>query len=172
MKIELSKSFAKRFTKRIERYEFDVGINDRPRREPMDSDSYATQDNSIGAYAGGPITKMSRVPSPIKNTDVLESINTRLGFNILQRPFKEKGQNQNIIRFTRQFLRYALENKSVSKRRLENLLQAVIRNPILKLQYGSNSALWADAKGFDRYLFHTGQFFRSIVVTLKSRVTK
>lgn len=157
---------------RVEKYEFDIGINNKPRREPMESGSYDVQDSSIGAYAGGPIKKMSRVPSPIKNTDVLESINTRLGFNILQKPFKEKGQNQNIVRFTRQFLRYALENKSVSKRRIENLLQAVIRNPILKLQYGSNSAFWADAKGFDRYLFHTGQFFRSIVVTLKKRATK
>lgn len=53
-----------------------------------------------------------------------------------------------------------LENLSI--KRVENLLQAVVRNPILKLEYGDNTAITADMKGFDRHLFGTGQTFKAI----------
>jgi hypothetical protein len=51
---------------------------------------------------------------------------------------------------------------------MENLAQAIIRNPILRGDYGSNSALTRKIKGFDRFMFDTGQLFQSI----KAKVLK
>jgi hypothetical protein len=54
------------------------------------------------------------------------------------------------------------------RQRVLNLLQAIVRNPILKHQYGPNTSATADAKGFDRHLFDTGKMFKSI----KAIITK
>lgn len=56
---------------------------------------------------------------------------------------------------------------NMSKKRLENLLQAIVRNPILRLEYGKNTATAADNKGFDRHLFDTGQMFKAITARAK-----
>jgi hypothetical protein len=47
-------------------------------------------------------------------------------------------------------------------------LQAIVRNPILRGDYGKNKKETIKRKGFDRYMIDTGQFFNSII----ARVTK
>lgn len=158
MKIELSKTFAKKLSRRIEKYEFEVGIlNDKTRYLPTDD---------IRQYAGGDVLKQSRQKSNITNADVLVGNMKRLNIDLLLRPFQETSSE--IVRFTKEFLRMATGSK-VSTKRIENLLQAVVRNPILRKEYGDNTASTADLKGFNRHLFQTGQMFKSISARLISR---
>lgn len=160
MRIELSKSFKKKLKSRIENFEFEVGILE-------DKSHYeATLDESV--YAGGPVLKKSRIKSPQTTGDIFIENQERLGINLLSRPFQEK--NSDILKFTKAFLELVTGGKA-SIKRVENLLQAIVRNPILNEEYGSNKASTADAKGFDRHLFATGQMFRAILARAK-RVRK
>lgn len=143
--------FDKQLKSRIEGYEFEVGIlKDAPRFE-------ASEDTK--EYAGGPVKKMTRVRTDITNGDVLVANMKRLGVNLLADPFKESSSD--IIKFTKAFLQSAI-NKGKGLKRVENLIQAIVRNPILRLDYGGNNTSTADAKGFDRHLFLTGQMFKAI----------
>jgi hypothetical protein len=89
----------------------------------------------------------------------------RLNINLLLRPFQE--QNSQIMKFTRYFLQLVTKKPGISIKRVENLLQAIVRNPILQQEYGGNSANTADDKGFDRHLFDTGQMFKAIKARVK-----
>lgn len=153
MRLELSKSFITKLKGRIEAYEFEVGIlNDKARFEPTDE---------LREYAGGPVLKQSRQKSDLTNADVLKLNSERLNIDLLARPFRE--ESSEINRFVKAFLQMATGSK-VAIKRVENLLQAVVRNPILRLEYGENSNSTADLKGFNRHLFATGQMFKSILV--------
>lgn len=159
MKLELGKSFTKKLKRRIEQYEFEVGIlDDKPHREPVEQSLYG--EPSLGTYAGGPIRKATRKAGPMSIGEVLVANMERLNINLLLRPFQEK--NSDILRFTRAFMEMITSRPNMSKKRLENLLQAIVRNPILRKEYGNNKAATADNKGFDRHLIDTGQTFKEI----------
>lgn len=57
-------------------------------------------------------------------------------------------------------------NGRESKQRMVNAIQAVVRNPILRGDYGRNSRDWAKKKGFNKLMFMTGQFFKNIQARL------
>lgn len=57
-------------------------------------------------------------------------------------------------------------NGKDNKQRLVNAIQAVVRNPILRGDYGRNSKRWAKRKGFNKLMFMTGQFFQNIKARL------
>lgn len=160
MRIELGKSFSKKLKGRIERFEFEVGVlEDKPHRNPIEISLFGeAQPGTFGTYAGGPVRKTTRETGPLTIGEILVQNMTRLNINLLSRPFQER--NSDIIRFTDAFLKSALANKSM--KRVENLLQAIVRNPILRGEYGRNKAVTADAKGFDRHLIDTGQTFKAI----------
>ena len=146
--------------KRIEKYQFEVGIlSEKPRREPK------LDDETLGYYAGGPVRKLGPTRSEQSNSEVFLDVQERLGIDLLQDPFKSSA-NSNIVRFSNEFLKYCFGKSS--DKRVENLLQAIVRNPILRGDYGGNTGITADAKGFDRLLFDTGQLFKSI----KARILK
>jgi hypothetical protein len=158
LKIELTKSWTKKLAGRIEKYQFEVGVlQDKPHRN--------AQENTLAQYAGGPIRKTGK-GSEKSVAEVLVENMKRLNINILQRPFQEK--TSEIMKFTQAFLKFAASaKKGVSTKRIENLLQAIVRNPILKQEYGGNKSITADTKGFDRHLIDTGQMFRAIKVRTK-----
>ena len=54
----------------------------------------------------------------------------------------------------------------VSRQRIINAVQAVVRNPILRGAYGKNSAKTAKTKGFNKLLMDTGQLFKNIKARL------
>lgn len=157
MRIELSPSWTKKLAGRIEKYQFEVGIlEDKPHYE---ADAQA----ELKTYAGGKIRKTSRKKSGVTVGDVLVENMERLNVNLLLKPFQEKSSE--IIKFTKEFLKSALANKD--PKRVENLLQAIVRNPILKKEYGDNDLLTATSKGFNRHLFDTGQMFKAIKARVK-----
>lgn len=163
MELQLGKSWGKKLQARIERYEFEVGVlDDKAHMDPVVTGRLETPD--LKSYAGGPVRRTSRQQGELTVGQVLVENMQRLNINILQRPFQER--NSDILKFTTEFLKYVTSGKA-SLRRLENLLQAIVRNPILKQEYGHNKPGTADAKGFDRHLFDTGQMFKAIRARVK-----
>lgn len=164
MMFELSKDWTKKLQGRVEQYNFEVGVlEDKPHRFAEETSRFKTP--NLGSFAGGPIRKATGKRSDQSIGDVLIQNMKRLNINILLRPFQEK--NSDILRFTTAFLKYVVAKPGTSIRRVENLLQAVVRNPILKQEYGKNSAIAADNKGFDRHLIDTAQMFRAIKAKAK-----
>lgn len=158
MKIELGKSWGRKLKGRIEQYDFDVGVfDDKPHMNPVEHGRFETP--QLKNYAGGPVRRTSREKGELSIGEVLVENMKRLNINLLSRPFQER--NSDILKFTAEFLKMVTKRQA-SLKRLENLLQAIVRNPILKQEYGPNDPATADAKGFDRHLFDTGQMFRAI----------
>lgn len=164
MKLEFGKSFSRKLKGRIEQYEFELGVlDDKPHRDPVEAPLFG--EPQLGSYAGGPVRKAQRKAGEKTTGQILVENMERLNINILARPFQET--NSDIMRFTRAFMQMITTNPNMPKRRLENLLQAIVRNPILKQEYGGNSSQTADNKGFDRKLIDTGQMFKAIIARAK-----
>lgn len=158
MVITLSKSFGQKLKGRVEAYQMEVGIlQDGPHRLPVDA-PVGQKDSAISTYAGGPVRKRSRTNGPLTIAQVSEANRERTGTNYLTEPFAK--ESSDIIRFTRSFMMMAFGKSE--KRRTENLLQAIVRNPILRGEYGSNSRMTQLIKGFSRSWIDTGQMFKAI----------
>lgn len=163
MKADLSGLFKSSLKRQIEGYEFEVGVlNNKPHRFPVESPLFGPP--NLKEYAGGSVRPTSRIASELTIGDVLVENMKRLNINLLLQPFENP--KSELIQFTTAFLRFAAGKKG-TLRRVENLLQAVVRNPILRQEYGSNKASTADNKGFDRHLFDTGQMFKAIIARAK-----
>lgn len=160
MKMTLGDKWEKTLARRIEGVEFEVGVlEEKPHMQPVDQGLYGVP--QLKNYAGGPVRKTSRVPGDSTTGEVLVQNMERMNRNILLEPFQKK--NSDILKFTNYFLRYIVGRDQTSGvKRIENLLQAIVRNPILRQEYGKNTPQTADAKGFDRLLFDTGQMFKAI----------
>lgn len=169
MKLELDKRFIKKLKVRIEKRTFEVGIlQDGPHylsKRDADGVEFAGP-TEITSYAGGPISKRSRTPSGLTISEVSEENRKRLGKNYLSEPFQDK--DSDIIKFTDAFLKFVFGRGKV--KRVENLLQAIVRNPILRGEYGSNSRLTRRIKGFNRSMMDTGQLFKAIRARVVGRV--
>jgi len=164
MKLTLGKSWAEKLQGRVNRFEFEVGvIDDSPHRDPLPDVNGQPQ---LTQYAGGPVRRAGRTSAEGKSVgEVLIENMTRMNINILLRPFQER--NSDILKFTDAFLKLVVQRPGISIKRVENLLQAIVRNPILKQEYGKNNSATADAKGFDRHLIDTGQVFKAIKARVK-----
>ena len=117
--------------------------------------------NSIKTFAGGPARKEGRASSGTNNKKIASFANRQ--YDVFRKPFRN--ESSDIVKFSYEFMKMSF-GKSTEKR-TENLLQAIIRNPILNRIYGGNRQKTAIAKGFDRLLIDTGQFFRSIIAKVK-----
>lgn len=167
LKVELSKGLQKRIRGVFEKYEFEVGVlDDRPHYQAESAGLFEEQD--LKTFAGGPARKISKVKSDLTIGEIFVENMKRLNIDLLREPFKRK--DAEINKLIRDFFRFAF-GKTEAKR-LENTLQAVVRNPILRQEYGPNKGTTADGKGFDRHLIDTAQMFRAIKarVRIKSNV--
>lgn len=159
MKFKLGNSFADKLQSRVAGIQFEVGIlEDKPHKEAQGHGLFETP--MLGTYAGGPVRKMTRISSDKTIGQVLIANMERLNINLLLKPFQEK--NSDLLKFTNEFLKWVVQRGDVSVKRVENLLQAVVRNPILRQEYGTNSSSTADNKGFNRNLIDTAQVFKNI----------
>lgn len=139
------------------KYEFEVGIlKDAVHRKPKIGAGFSS-------LAGGPVRKKGKL-SDKSTSDISRDLRSKLKFNYLVRPFKTKN-NADILRFSKSF--FALCLGKGQKKQAENTLQAIVRNPITRGDYGSNTKLTASIKGFNRLMIDTGQFFRAIVARTK-----
>lgn len=166
MQLKLDKGFQKRAQGRFGKYEFQVGVlEDGPHKQAKVGKRGLGGKDVLSTYAGGPIRKKSNKNSGLTISEVSAENRKRMGVNYLTAPFKNR--TADIIKFTNEFFRLAFGRSE--KKRAENLLQAVVRNPIMRHEYGSNSKLTQKIKGFDRKLIDTSQLFRAIKAICRVR---
>jgi hypothetical protein len=166
MKVTMGNKWAVKLKGRIEEYDFEVGIlENKQYKEPVVEGLF---DNNLGTFAKGPVRKTSPRNTDKKVGEILVDNMKRLNIDLLRAPFKKKSSE--IMQFTKAFLSLVTYKPTMNLKRVENLLQAVVRNPIYRQDYGINSGYTAKAKGFNRHLFDTGQMFKNIRVKAKKRV--
>lgn len=164
LKIEMASGFSKRLQRTISRFDFEIGIlDDKPHREAVQTSLFEAP--KLSSYAGGPVRKATRNESGKTIGEVLVENMERTNTNFLLEPFQK--ESSDIVKFMNQFLKLALSRRG-SFRRIENLLQAIVRNPILRGDYGPNTSYAADNKGFDRHLIDTGQMFKAIKAKIRA----
>jgi len=162
LKLNMGTSWTLKLKNQIEGYEAVAGIKVAPRRE-------AQRPRSIGQYAGGSVRKTAPSRSGVTSTQVAAYVMNFAG-NIFTIPF-QMGTNQDIIKFSHAYIKELLKGKSIlNNNRVKNLMQAIIRNPILRGDYRMHDKGTKAKKGFERSLIDTGQFFRSIQVIIKKKV--
>lgn len=161
---KLDKKFTKQAKGVIEKYYFDVGVlNDGPHYKAS---------GDMSTYAGGPVRSSSSKSSGMKVSDVSESARIQTGINFYTRPFLNPSKKSaDLLNFVKAY--FQLIGGKTQKKRVENLLQAVVRNPILRGDYGSNTKKTQKIKGFNRLLIDTGQLFKHITakVRIKNNVS-
>lgn len=165
MRMQLDRRFYAQAKGVFEKYMFDVGIlDDGVHKEPL------SQSAGLRNFKGGPARKRSRITDGTTLSEVSESLRSHLGVNFYQKPFRSR-KNRAILRFSKSF--FDLVRGKSQKKRCENLLQAIVRNPILRGDYGQNSDITRKIKGFSRLMIDTGQFFNAIKAKVRrSRVSK
>lgn len=163
MNFRLDKRFQKKAQGIFESYEFEVGIlEDKPYRKPLRGERGQKGQDVLTKYAGTTVRKASRKNSDMTLSEI--SVMNRARYNYLVEPFRN--MSPELKKLLEEFM--GLLFGKTKERRLENTLQAIVRNPILKKEYGSNSRLTQTIKGFDHVMVDTAQFFKGI----KARVRK
>jgi hypothetical protein len=156
-KAKLDGRFLKQARGRIERFYFEVGVLENKAHKVA-----ASQKKGLKNLAGGPARKIGRKKSGLTIAEVSERLRKETGINFYVKPWKSKA-NADILKFIHSFMRMITQGgKLKEKKRLENTLQAVVRNPITRGDYGSNSPVTQKIKGFNRLMIDTGQLFRAI----------
>lgn len=146
---------------KIEPWQVEVGIlQDAPHRVGLDK---------MKKFAGGTARHVSRIDSGKSISQVSADARKALGINYLTRPFQSRNRrNSDAVRMMIEFYKLVFqEGKSAGKRRYENAVQAVIRNPLTRADYGRNKSSTAKIKGSNRKFIDTGQLFRAIKARVK-----
>lgn len=114
----------------------------------------------LTTVAGGPARFKSSTASKLTIAQVAEFIRKRTGVNYLTAPFAQK--NSLRMKTLRKEIGRLITGEAKSYSKLQTALREVIRYPILRLKYGKNKPSTVKRKGFDRYLFDTGQFYQNL----------
>lgn len=117
------------------------------------------KDEGLKNFAGGPARKTSHHLSKTTTTDLAVNFEDRYG--IFSKPATNPN-NKDVITVVDDLLDEFFYDKNLTKR-IQNGAQAIVRNPILRGDYGDNTIKAVENKGFDRLMIDTGQFFNSII---------
>lgn len=164
MQIKLDSRFQKHVKGMFGKYSFEVGVlDDKAHKKPKLGQRGLKGEDVISNYAGGPVRKSSNIESGLAISDVSKANRDRMGFNYLTQPFKRRSSD--IIKFSNEFFKLVFGRSQ--KKRAENLLQAIVRNPILRGEYGPNGPMTKKIKGFDRAMIDTAQLFKALTARCK-----
>lgn len=164
MNLRIDERFKNNVKGVFEKYEFEVGIlEDKKYRKPLRGERGKKGQDVLTTYAGTKVRKASQKRTDIDISEI--SKENRERYDYLRKPFKTKSTE--IQRLLNDFFEFAFGRTEA--KRLENTLQAVVRNPILRKRYGSNSSLTKAIKGFDHVMIDTAQFFKAIKAKVKVR---
>lgn len=158
MKIEFKNAFMKNLEREFQKVTVEVGLLTASRRHPP------VVPNSPRSLYGVTARRASGKSTNETMKEVFQSMSSRYDF--LLKPFS-MSSNEDVMNLARNFWKYFF-GRSAAKR-LENLAQAIIRNPILKRKYGSNAQKTIETKGFDHVMIDTGQMFKSITARVVKR---
>lgn len=149
MKIEGS-GFARAIQVELDKYQMEVGILDNVPK-------YAAAKGKWKNYAGMVVAATGKKTD---NTlaDVAQDLDRR--FRWLERPWRIP-QNQAVQEVVNDIVQ-SMNAGNSKKQRVLNSVQAVVRNPILRGDYGKNSSKATKEKGFNKLLIWTSQFFQNI----------
>jgi len=157
LKITFENKFMKDLQKRMQKVSIEVGIlSDRPRKLP-DHKNFKSFNGAVA----------NRLKSKI-DTEWMRAVSKDLqaAYDYLKKPFKLRS-NKDVLRLSNDFCKYFFGKST--ERRLINLSQAIIRNPILGKKYGHNSGSWQMIKGFDHVMIDSGQFFNAITARFRKQ---
>jgi hypothetical protein len=118
----------------------------------------------LKGYASVKRNQAKRRKSKTDLSDVLEYLNK--DFELFAIALRTAPQRQ-IDQLTEYLLKASLDNRS--KKRLENLVIAILREPILAKSLGSNKKSTIKAKGFNRVGVNTGNLFKEINAEFKPK---
>jgi hypothetical protein len=160
--IQLDKRFKQKAKGLFGKYQFEVGVlKDGPHKMAKDK-SFGLKD-----FAGVKARKIGRgsnqTISEVSKANRLRSATK----NYLTAPFQNK-KNSDILKFSKEFFRLCFGHGEL--RRVVNYLQAIVRNPILRKDYGSNKAKTIAIKGFNHPMIDTGQLFKAITARASKHV--
>lgn len=163
MELKLDRRFKKKAQGMVEKYRFEVGIlKDAPHKMAQ------SKKKGLKTFAGGSARKV-KAKSTISVARVSAYVRKLRKINYITRPFETKyGKSADLVKFTNQFFRVIF--RKGQERQLINTLQAIVRNPILRGDYGKNKARTARVKGFNRFMIDTAQLFKSITAKVSKRV--
>lgn len=182
LSFKLDGRFKKEAVGRIERYEFEVGVlEDGPHKLPYSrTRKEAAKQRRDGKvlgpaasgylkqFAGGPARKISNKDSGLTIGEVSEHLRKNTGINFYTLPFSGGSKrSREFLDWLEAFMKTVTKGTSADKKRLENSLQAAVRNPILRGEYGTNRPSTAKGKGFNRFMINTGQLFNAIIAKVK-----
>lgn len=154
MELEI-KGLSKKMQYQLGKYETEVGLlSDTARKEP--------KYGAFKQYAGKTLLQISHKKSTVTNVQVAEKLDKQ--YKWLASPFLNPN-NKEVVDVVNEIV--ADMNQQGDKQRILNGMRAVVRNPILRGEYGKNSAKWAAVKGFNDLLMMTGQFFKAIEARFK-----
>ena len=152
MKITGAKQISKKISKKIGEYNFEVGIlQNAPKKLP--------KKGGTKNFAGLKISAIGKASPKVSLAEVAKYNDNKFGW--LKKPFKIS-QNKDVLKVVNEIASQVFGKKSLDNKRLENGVQAVIRNPILRGDYGSNAESTIKVKGFDKLGVHTAQLFKAI----------
>ncbi len=154
--IQLDRRFSTQARGVFEKYNFLVGVL-------QDREHYLPE-AGLKSYAGGPVRKTSGQPSGKSVSEVSHDLRARIGINFYIKPFSST-KNKDILNFAKSF--FDLCAGRTQAKRAENYLQAIVRNPILRGDYGKNTQATAKIKGFNRFMIDTAQLFRNITAKVQ-----
>lgn len=148
MKIQ-GKGLDKIIQVQLDKYQVELGIlKNEPKKLPI----YG----QFKTYAG---QQLLRAGKQTKGTLVDVAVDLDNRYKWLRRPFIEE-KNKEVAQVVNDIVK-AMNGKA-DRQRVLNGMQAIIRNPILRGDYGRNSPKTAQEKGFNKLLMATGQFFKAI----------
>lgn len=149
------KNLSKQLSFKLDKYQVQVGLfEDGVRKKPKFGE--------FKTYAGKLLLKEGKVSKGASLVEVAEYLDKK--YKWLRKPFLIKN-NKEVVAVLNDIVRDM--NGQDLKQRILNGFQAVVRNPILRGEYGRNTAPWAKKKGFNQLLMMTGQFFKSVKARFK-----
>lgn len=142
--------------RRLGKYEVEVGIlEDGPEKK------WKREQKKL---AGGPANKTAGTNKNTTLREVFAKWNLR--YQLLLAPWRNANSKEQ-VQVAKELVN-SLNAGGKPTNAMRNAIQAVIRGPIQRGEYGNNSKGWAAIKGFNRLLINTGAMFNAIKARFKN----
>ena len=147
------KDLMKDFQTFLDKHQILFGVEDFVENLPQ------SKEDGLKHFAGGSARKISRTQGSTTTSEL--ALKLEKEHNIFSAPL-ENEKNFEVVKVLEDLVSWYFQGQD-NRKRIENGAQAVVRNPILRGDYGHNSSKTIETKGFDRILIDTAQFFNSII---------
>ena len=147
------KDLMKDFQTFLDKHQILFGVEDFIENLPQ------SKENGLKRFAGGSARKVSRTQGNTTTSEL--AVKFEKEHNIFSAPL-ENEKNIEVVKILEDLVSWYFQGQD-NRKRIENGAQAVVRNQILRGDYGHNSSNTIETKGFDRILIDTAQFFNSII---------